>query len=682
MLIRRCGWIVFVFALVAQSLPARAETAISYADLVRRMTDLQRLAVLPLPGETAAQCSSYDRASKYDAKTDKYINWDANGDGGGYIRKEGNKLVMAEMNGPGCIWRIWSARGLKGHVKIYLDGKETPAVDLPFADYFTGNVAPFNYPMLSYNILKTSLAGQDLYMPIPYQKSCKVVADEGWGVYYHFGYSSFPKGTVVPTFNAALAAENAAELQKANDFFRDHLGEDPAGQRQGQETLQRSVTLEPGQTARVAELTGPQAITGARVKRMKFANRPDQMAALRKLALRITWDGQATPAVWVPLGDFFGTAPGENLYKTLMTGMTKDGYYANWYMPFGKSATVEIINEDKSPRALDIEIVHAPLAQPMEQLGYFHAKWHRDSFPLREDRWPDWVMLRTQGRGRFCGVVLHVWNPRGGWWGEGDEKFFVDGEKFPSTFGTGSEDYFGYAWGNPSLFQRPYHAQTMTQNNSGHQGLLRWHIVDNDPFQTSFEGCIEKYDHPGRGVKYACTAFWYLSADGVDPYTLAPAAERDGYYEIGELLRNLWTVPGYPGIVSCQRIHSSPAYKLRDDVQLVWVGVPTGGKLGIRPAPVKSAGKYELWIGLTNSFDYGIVQFRLDGKKIGEPVDLYNPAVVKKELSLGVHDVAAGNHVIEVELVGHNPMARDANPGAHAGYLFGTDFIEWRPTSN
>ena len=109
-------------------------------------------------------------------------------------------------------------------------------------------------------------AGQNLYMPIPYQKSCKVVADEGWGNYYHFGYGSFPKGTVVPTFSAALAAENAAELKKANDFFRDHLGNDPAGQRQGQETVQRSVTLDPGQTASVAELTGPRAITGVRVK--------------------------------------------------------------------------------------------------------------------------------------------------------------------------------------------------------------------------------------------------------------------------------------------------------------------------------------------------------------------------------------------------------------------------------
>ena len=90
--------------------------------------------------------------------------------------------------------------------------------------------------------------------------------------------------------------------------------------------------------------------------------------------------------------------------------------------------------------------------------------------------------------------MLHVWNPRGGWWGEGDEKFFVDGEKFPSTIGTGSEDYFGYAWCCPQLFQNAYHNQTHNDgNNSGHVSVNRWHIADNMPFQKSFEGCIEKY---------------------------------------------------------------------------------------------------------------------------------------------------------------------------------------------
>ena len=83
---------------------------------------------------------------------------------------------------------------------------------------------------------------------------------------------------------------------------------------------------------------------------MQFKDREDEMAGLRKVALRMTWDGQSQPAVWCPLGDFFGTAPGVNLYKSLLTGMTKDGFYSYWYMPFAKSALVELVNEDTAGR--------------------------------------------------------------------------------------------------------------------------------------------------------------------------------------------------------------------------------------------------------------------------------------------------------------------------------------------
>ena len=98
------------------------------------------------PRRACAQWSSYDRASRYDEKTGKYIAWDANGDGGGMIRSEGDQVVMAEMKGPGCIWRIWSAAPGEGHVKIYLDDQPKPAVDLPFAHYFDGKHVPLRLP--------------------------------------------------------------------------------------------------------------------------------------------------------------------------------------------------------------------------------------------------------------------------------------------------------------------------------------------------------------------------------------------------------------------------------------------------------------------------------------------------------------------------------------------------------
>jgi len=202
---------------------------------------------------------------------------------------------MAEMEGPGCIWRTWSALAEGGHVRIYLDGSDQPAVDLPFVNYFDGKTPPFNYPMLSYNLGELGSRGQNLYMPIPYQKSCKVVADKGWGRYYQFVYTTYPKGTKVPTFSTALAAENADELQKVNDFFANSLGSDPAGKRDGEQVERGTEVVPAGESIRM-DLTGPRAITAMRAK-MDFIDREDEMAAGRELVLKITFDGDQQPAV-------------------------------------------------------------------------------------------------------------------------------------------------------------------------------------------------------------------------------------------------------------------------------------------------------------------------------------------------------------------------------------------------
>ena len=665
-----------IVAVLALAASAHAEQKLTYADLVARMCDLARLSELPAPGETCQQCSSYDRASRYDQQTGKYIKWDANGDGGGVIRREGEHVVMAEMTGPGCIWRIWSARAQQGRVKIFLDGAAEPALDMPFIHYFDGKHEPFAYPELSYNLEEVKSHGQNLYFPIPFQKSCKIIAEKGWGAYYHFTYTTYPAGARLPTFSATLAAEHAAALKKVDACFRQRLGADPAGVRAGQETVRQSVSIEPGAKCRAADLSGARAIAAIRAK-VQLGNRDDEMAALRKLALRITWDGAAEPAVWCPLGDFFGTAPGKNLYKSLTTGMTADGGYAYWYMPFAQSAVVEICNDDAVARKLDVEIAHAPLGRPFAGLGHFHAKWLRDTSPLSDDRWPDWVMLRSQGRGRFCGVMLHVWNPRGGWWGEGDEKFFVDGEKFPSTIGTGSEDYFGYAWCDPHLFQRPYHAQTMTENNRGHQSVLRWHIVDNVPFQKSFEACIEKYyRNEDRGTLYACLPVWYLAPGGVDPYAALPASDRHGYCVKPPLAAGGLTVLGDPpGDVQIQGLGGFAKKSGRrwlHNEQLWWTHVQPGAKLELTLSAAKE-GTYEVLLVLTKARDYAVVKFALDGQPVGSAQDLYNPEVVPTEpVSLGVHRLTVGAHKLTVEIVG-------ANPKAVKSYMFGASEVRLAP---
>ena len=165
----------------------------------------------------------------------------------------------------------------------------------------------------------------------------------------------------------------------------------------------------------------------------------------------------------------------------------------------------------------------------------------------------------------------------------------------------------------------------MTQNNQGHQSLLRWHIVDNVPFQKSFEGCIEKYYKNDRGTLYAVVAYWYLSPDGRDPYEPVPADRRDGYYVMPEVVVNgikLLNVP--QGDTQVQVLGQYGDKKWKDNQQLWWTGAQPGAKLEI-DASVAKSGKYRLSVGLTKARDYGIVQFWLDGKKAGKPIDLYNP---------------------------------------------------------
>jgi hypothetical protein len=670
----RKAWLPLAFCLLAAA-TANAAEKLTYVDLVKRLTDLERLSLLPEPGEQCAQASSYDRASRYDAVADKYVAWDANGDGGGIIRKEGDKLVIAEMEGPGCIWRIWSAMPEKGHVRIYLDGAAEPVVDLPFVGYFNHENKPFTRPVLVHTVAR----GWNSYVPIPYKKSCKVVADQGWGNYYHFTYGTFPKGTEVPTFSRELSAEESEALDAADKALAEG-GVDPAGKRPGEKVAKETVAVAAGATARVAELTGPRAITAIRVK-LDLPEYPEDRAVLRELALRITWDDDREAAVWAPLGDFFGTADGAQPYRSLPSGLTKDGqWYSLWYMPFGSRAKVELINDGKAARKVAFEITHAPLALPLEKLGRFHAKWHRDALlPKEPERAIDWPMLKVEGRGRFCGVLLHVWNPKGGWWGEGDEKFFVDGEKFPSTFGTGSEDYFGYAWCCPDLFQNAYHNQPISHGNKGHVAVNRWHITDNVPFQKAFEADIEKYYPNSKPTLYASTAYFYLAPGTSDPYQAAPITERVGYDVAPETVGVKGALEGERLKILSKTRGDANEQDLTDrgsgwsgDSQLWWTNAKPGDKLELA-LPVKAAGKFKLVANLTKAADYGIVQLSLDGKKLGEPIDLFNNGVVPtKPLDLGTHDLAAGQHVLAVEIVGANPKAVKA-------YMFGLDYVKLEP---
>ena len=243
-----------------------------------------------------------------------------------------------------------------------------PAIDLPCSAYFDAKTAPFNRPNIVY-LPSSEARGFDNYTPISFQKSCKIVAEKDWGSYYQFTYAQFPPSTIVPTFKMNLSAEDAAALDRA-DRILGQCGQNPAGDVLGSQTDHVSGTAPPGQSSPVLELDGPAAITALKVQLDLPRNAEVQRELLRHLTLRITWDGDAAPSVWSPLGDFFGYVGGADAFKSLPVGLLENGtFYSYWYMPFATKARIEVGNDGASPVKMTWDISHAPLTRSNRGTG-------------------------------------------------------------------------------------------------------------------------------------------------------------------------------------------------------------------------------------------------------------------------------------------------------------------------
>ena len=198
-------------------------------------------------------------------------------------------------------------------------------------------------------------------------------------------------------------------------------------------------------------------------------------------------------------------------------------------MPYARNAVIKVIGREGGPRVPFTWEVYAEdqLRRPFSRLMHFHARY-RQEYPNRVFDWP---FLEATGRGRFVGAALSIWNPVKGWWGEGDEKVWVDGEKFPSWFGTGSEDYFGYAWCSNQPFTHALHNQPLCEGpgNANYTAVNRWHLADNIPFQKSFRMTIENY---GQDKDYASVAYWY-QAPGSTHFspTIRPTASCTSHFD-------------------------------------------------------------------------------------------------------------------------------------------------------
>lgn len=618
--------------------PTATPTPLSVTHFLGRLIDLDRLATLEEEGVVCRQFSSYDPRSKYDEAKNEYVDWDANGDAGNYLRVEpSGEAVMAEMEGPGCIWRIWSANP-QGKIRFYFDGATTPSYEFDFNEMFSADKSPFPRPLVWQR--RADLGGENpasnCYMPIPYAKSCKVTADSALKQYYHIGYTTFPKDTRVTTFTLNRTPEEEAELNRICAILK-NAGTDPQPM-EGMQWIEKTLRLEPGQPQTIAVINGPGTI------RQLFAklNSPERFAR-RKVLLQIYWDNQEKPAVEAPIGDFFGDAWEESGYRSLPMGIGADLNYCYWRMPFQNSARILVSNQGEAPADLTFKAAWAAGPVP-DNAAYFHARWRRDA--TSKDF--DYPVLECTGKGRFVGMVLFPDNLVGGWWGEGDEKVYVDGEKFPSTFGTGSEDYFGDAWGIRT-FENPYHGCSTKgeYNEDRAQSLYRWHISDDIPFNQSFRITIENYaakHSDDRKNDYSSMAYWYQAAEGDDFFVSVPVEGRIPHGPIipfavdAEQILVKENLPAGVGIVT-----DSFLPKEAINHTAIQITGPAGIRVQLK-LPVAEDDKYTLTPVIVSAKGSSTVLFSNGGKPVRDWTRL-----------------KAGENVIEAILAGNKEDSADLN---------------------
>jgi hypothetical protein len=282
------------------------------------------------------------------------------------------------------------------------------------------------------------------------------------------------------------------------------------------------ITLDPGSTTVLADIRGSGII-----QHIWITVDPK---AYRETVLRIYWDGEAMPSVETPLGDFFANGHGlrYNVNSLPVTVNPSGGFNSYWPMPFSTGARITI--ESLHPLPIDgffYQITYALTDLP-DHAGRFHAQWRRS---LTTQEYPEHVILEgVQGQGHYVGTFLAWTQLSNGWWGEGEIKFFIDGDaEHPTICGTGTEDYFGGAWGfGGETYSTPFLGYPLYRKEPGevpHHSLYRWHVMDPIRFRQDLKVTIQALGWWPHGKfqpltdDIASVAYWYQT----EPHAGFPA---------------------------------------------------------------------------------------------------------------------------------------------------------------
>lgn len=526
----RTAGILHVIVLAALSAVAAAQERVTFGSLVREARDLQRLARLPAPDYEVVQWSSYDRRST----GPESAAWYSNGDGFGgepipnvaaVLEAPGQdgvgRYLLGEARGPGALVRTWSA-GMNGTIRAFVDGQlvwDGPAVDF-LVTRADGLGLAEDHPARAFEHEDAD------HLPVPFADSLRV---EWTGAvrglhFYQIQVRRYASGTAVRPFARDDPERFRGELEATARAFAS-----PATEVERAKSQRDEVVVAPGgevAIGRDVERDAPgEVLTRLRLK----VDAEELDAALRGVVMRIAFDGSQRPQVEAPVGDFFGSGPGINPYQSLPMSVGADGWFeCRFPMPYARSCRIAFRNLGPVPARITCEREIEPFTFDDDAL-HFRARWRIDHDLLAEGGAApfDLPFIVLRGAGRFVGCAVQIVNPSGiptpggNWWGEGDEKVFVDDDVVPSTFGTGSEDYFDYSWSRPSLFAHPYCGQPLCSGpgTSGFVSNHRFQILDDLPFDRFLAFLMELWTHrPLPGVDYARIAYLYARPGALDDH--------------------------------------------------------------------------------------------------------------------------------------------------------------------
>jgi|Deesub1362A_J573_1020465.scaffolds.fasta_scaffold00116_63 hypothetical protein len=472
-----------------------------------------------------------------------------------------------------------------------------------------------------------------------------------------------------------------------------------------------------GETKVVALLPGP-----GEIKHIWMTASSLDIRYPRALVLRIYWDGSDVPSVETPIGDFF--AVGNGMLATVNSLPVKvssygRGYNCYWQMPFRKGAKITITNEsNRAPATCYFQVDWVKYDREPESVMYFHARYHQEYPPKIGE---PYTVFIGEGRGHYVGTVLSSQNGIGHWFGEGDDLFYIDGEKEPSIVGTGTEDYFNDAW-NMRVHSGLFTGCTVFEPRAPDSRVTayRWHILDPIIFSKSLKFIIERrgfimtskgelIDHfKPRPDYWSSVSFWYQDSIAKPWCDFPPYQERVNPEIILHLPKIVDKIRHSSGITLevnpyNRATWTKPWFRVKNDTIGSWIEIPF---------EIKEKGRYSISLFQLLREDNGIWKVYLDGRElyevgeshipggyrvslvnqlppemINKTLDFYN--VYKKnehedyiygqrrEVKIGLFKLEPGVHYLKLVCIGANPLSVHPETGK-PGYNLSADVLSIR----